>query len=263
MKLDDVIIALCRPEEPGNVGAVCRAMKNMGLSRLRLIAPLFDRDEKAPRPVLSEAGRGCGGADAVIRARAVHAADIWEKTETFTALPAAVRDCSLVIGATRRRGRRRKRVTMAPAELAAFLKDRPGPAALVFGNERTGLEDGELGVCNAASHIPADETFPSLNLSHAVQIYAYELSLALARTEPEAVKGQRVSMDQGELEGLVREITGSLKSLGFYTQADSAEQGRFFRDIFARAGITEREGRYFGGIIAKAARLALISASLG
>jgi tRNA/rRNA methyltransferase/tRNA (cytidine32/uridine32-2'-O)-methyltransferase len=236
-------------------------MKNMGLSGLRLAAPLFCADVKTPPDIdvpgaLSEAGWGYGGSDAVIRARAVHAADLWEKAETFTSLSMAVKDCSLVIGTTRRRGRRRKRITMTPAELAAFLKNRPGPAALVFGNERTGLEDEELEICNAASHIPADDAFPSLNLSHAVQIYAYELSLALARTEPDAVKGQWVSMDQGRIEELVREITGSLKSLGFYTQVDSAEHERFFRDIFARAGITEGEGRYFGDIIAKAARLA-------
>ena len=161
MRLNDVIIVLSRPAEPGNVGAVCRAMKNMGLSRLRLAAPEL---EGAPE-ALSEAGFGYGGKLAVIEARAVHAVDLWEKSETFDSLEAAVKDCSLVIGTTRRRGRRRKQVTMTPVETAAFLKDHPGPAALVFGNERTGLEDDELELCNLASHIPADEAFPSLNLS--------------------------------------------------------------------------------------------------
>jgi tRNA/rRNA methyltransferase/tRNA (cytidine32/uridine32-2'-O)-methyltransferase len=261
MKIGDVVIVLCRPEEPGNVGAVCRAMKNMGLSRLRLAAPRFDKGETAG--ILSEAGWGYGGAEAVIRARAVHAEDIWEKAETFDTLAGAVKDCSLVIGTTRRRGRRRKLVTMLPAELAAFLKDRPGPAAgqqvagqqaaLVFGNERTGLEDDELEICNFASHIPVNEDFPSLNLSHAVQIYAYELSQALSPAE--MVPGTWVPMDQERIEELARETAASLKSLGFYTQVDSAEHERFFRDVFSRAGITEREGRYFADIIAKAARL--------
>jgi tRNA/rRNA methyltransferase/tRNA (cytidine32/uridine32-2'-O)-methyltransferase len=171
MELSELVIVLSRPMEAGNVGAVCRAMKNMGLSRLRLAAPDFFESPGT----LSEAGPGYGGIEAVIRARAVHAVDIWEGAETFDTLAAATADCSLVIGTTRRRGRHRKQVTLSPWEAAAFLREKPGPAALVFGNERTGLEDEEMELCNLASHIPAAGDFPSLNLSHAVQIYAYEL----------------------------------------------------------------------------------------
>ena len=237
MLISDVIIVLSRPAEPGNVGAACRAMKNMGLSRLRLAAPEF--------------------ADpAIVRARALHAADLWERAESFDTLARAIKDCALAVGTTRRRGRHRKQVSMSPAETAAFLRDRPGPAALVFGNERTGLEDAELQLCNLASHVPVDEAFPSLNLSHAVQIYAYELFLALAGQAEDAVKGQWVPLDQGAIEGLVRDVTDNLKSLGFYKQAGREEQERFFRDLFSRACITEREGQYFASLIARAARLA-------
>jgi len=261
MYLSDLIIVLSRPAEAGNVGAVCRAMKNMGLSRLRLVAPEFDISDSSPAfdtasGALSEAGFGYGGNQAVIRARAVHALDVWEKAENFDSLAAAIKDCTLVVGTTRRRGRRRKQVTMTPAETVAFIKDRPGPAALVFGNERTGLEDDELRLCNLASHIPADETFPSLNLSHAVMIYAYEFYRNMARTEDDAVKGQWVPLDQNAIDALVLEVLDNLKSLGFYKQRGREEQQRFFRDIFSRAALTEKEGRYFADIIAKATRLA-------
>ena len=255
MLLSDVVIVLSRPERAGNVGAVCRAMKNMGLSRLRLVAPVTDTFS------LSEAGLGFGGDLAVIRARAIHAVDVWEKAETFDTLAAAVKDCAVVVGTTRRRGSHRKQVTMTPSETAGFLKTHPGPAALVFGNERTGLEDEELELCNFASHILANETFPSLNLSHAVQIYAYELFRALAYPSSEgapveAVKGQWVPLDQTAIEILVGEIMENLKTLGFYKRLGQKEQERFFRDIFSRSAMTEREGRYFAGIIAKAVRLA-------
>jgi tRNA/rRNA methyltransferase/tRNA (cytidine32/uridine32-2'-O)-methyltransferase len=261
MLLSDVVIVLSRPEKAGNVGAVCRAMKNMGLFRLRLAAPDFSAAETTGTFSLSEAGFGFGGDLAVIRARAIHAVDVWEKAETFDSLAAAVKDCALVIGTTRRRGRHRKQVTMTPSETAAFLKIHPGPAALVFGNERAGLEDEELELCNFASHIPADDAFPSLNLSHAVQIYAYELFNALAcpRTENaslDAVKGQWVPLDQAAIEILVREIMENLKTFGFYKRLGQKEQERFFRDIFSRSAMTEREGRYFADIIAKAVRLA-------
>jgi tRNA/rRNA methyltransferase/tRNA (cytidine32/uridine32-2'-O)-methyltransferase len=263
MLLSDVIIVLSRPAEAGNVGAVCRAMKNMGLSRLRLAAPEFSisdveaKEASSAGPVLSEAGFGYGGNQAILRARAIHAADLWEKAETFDTLAAAVKDCSLVVGTTRRRGRHRKQITMTPAEIAAFLRDRPGKAALVFGNERTGLEDDELELCNLASHVPVDEAFPSLNLSHAVQIYAYELFNALSGHSPgeDAVKGQWVPLDQEAIDALARKITGNLKTIGFYKQAGMEERERFFRDVFSRAALTEREGSYFADIIAKAARL--------
>jgi tRNA/rRNA methyltransferase/tRNA (cytidine32/uridine32-2'-O)-methyltransferase len=240
-------------------------MKNMGLSRLRLAAPDFSAAESYGAFSLSEAGLGFGGDQAVIRARAIHAVDVWEKAEAFDNLAAAVKDCALVIGTTRRRGRHRKQVSMTPRETAAFMRTHPGPAALVFGNERTGLEDEELELCNFASHIPADGAFPSLNLSHAVQIYAYELFNALSRpraegasqdTSLDAVKGQWVPLDQGTVEILAEEIMGNLKTLGFYKRLGQKEQDRFFRDIFSRSAMTEREGRYFADIIAKAVRLA-------
>jgi tRNA/rRNA methyltransferase/tRNA (cytidine32/uridine32-2'-O)-methyltransferase len=251
MHLSDVIIVLSRPAEAGNAGAVCRAMKNMGLSRLRLVAPEF-KDENA---ALSEAGFGYGGNMAVIKARAVHAGDLWENAEHFDTLNAAIHDLSLVIGTTRRRGRHRKQLTMTPHETACFLKDHPGPAALVFGNERTGLEDNELELCNFASHIPADDIFPSLNLSHAVMIYAYELFQTLTNAEELTTKGQWIPLDQETINDLVRNLTDRLKELGFYKKPGREEQERFFRDIFSRSGLTEREALYFINTITKAVQL--------
>jgi tRNA/rRNA methyltransferase/tRNA (cytidine32/uridine32-2'-O)-methyltransferase len=212
-------------------------MKNMGLSRLRVVTPEFS--------VTNEG---------IIRARAVHAFDVWEKAETFDTLAAAVKDCALVVGTTCRRGRYRKQVTMTTAEIAAFLKNHSGQAALVFGNERNGLDEKEIELCNLASHIPVEEACPSLNLSHAVQIYSYELHKAMATVD--AVKGQWVPLDQELIEALVRDVTDNFKRLGFYKQAGREEQERFFRDIFSRAALTEREGKYFAGLIARATRLA-------
>jgi tRNA/rRNA methyltransferase/tRNA (cytidine32/uridine32-2'-O)-methyltransferase len=236
MRLSDVVIILCRASEPGNVGAVCRAMKNMGLSRLRLASP-------GP---LDEAR---------IRTRAIHAADVWEGARFFDSLAEAAADCSLLVGTTRRRGRHRKSVTMDPRALTGWLQEQAlsGPIALVFGNERTGLEDAELDLCNIASHIPVSDAFPSLNLSHAVQIYAYELFLAFCGKA--AVKGAWTPLNRAEVDRLTASITGTLADLGFYKHPGRAEQTRFLRDLVSRAGLTEREGKYLQDIFAKAARL--------
>jgi tRNA/rRNA methyltransferase/tRNA (cytidine32/uridine32-2'-O)-methyltransferase len=234
MFLKDVKIILCQVSESGNVGAVCRVMKNMGLSQLRLVSP---------QPLDTEQ----------IYARAVHARDIWENAQNFDNLAEASADCSLVVGTTRRRGHKRKSVSMTPRTLADWLAERPGPAAIVFGNERTGLEDPELELCNVASHIPVSEAHPSLNLSHAVQIYAYELFLALEQQFP--VKGQWQAMDQEEISALADSIADTLSGLGFYKYPNREEQTGFLRDVISRAGLTEQEGRYLKDIFVKAARL--------
>jgi len=232
-------IVLCRASEPGNVGAVCRAMKNMGLSQLRMVAPGPLDEER-------------------LLARAVHAGDIWRSARFFDTLAEATADCSLVAGTTRRRGRRRKGVTLDPRALAAWLKGSlaasgPAPVALVFGNERTGLDEDELNFCNVASHIPVSDAFPSLNLSHAVQIYAYELFLAFGGEAD--VEGTWVPLAREAADALTEDITGTLAELGFYRHPGREEQTRFLRDLICRAGLTEREGRYLKDLFAKTARL--------
>ena len=244
MRMSDISVVLCRPSEPGNVGAVCRAMKNMGLSRLCLVDP-----EPMDR--------------ATLLARAVHADDVWREARTFDTLGEAVADCRFVVGTTCRRGRKRK-VSMTPRGLAGWLAEKPadgpaaGPVALVFGNERAGLDADEINLCNLASHIPVSDGFPSLNLSHAVQVYAYELFLAFGSAgdlRDVSVKGEWIPLERARVDRLTGEITEILEGLGFYKYPGRAEQTRFLRDLICRAGLTEREGRYLKGIFEKAARL--------
>jgi tRNA/rRNA methyltransferase/tRNA (cytidine32/uridine32-2'-O)-methyltransferase len=262
MKLQEIIIILCRPSDPGNIGAVCRAMMNMGLSRLRITG--LAREDLAPF-------------EGEIRSRAVHAAAVWEQTQFFGSLNAAAADCIVLAGTTRRRGRRRKNVTMDCRELSLWLRDRPGKAALAFGNERSGLDDAELALCNIASHIPVPGAFPSLNLSHAVQVYGYELFRALGPEAAEAtgsaettglvkatdaaalpaVKGAWEPLDRDRADALAAAITENLESLGFYRHPGREDQARFIRDFISRAALSRREGEYLGDIFAKAARLAL------
>jgi len=232
MQLDDIRIVLCNVSESGNVGAVCRAMKNMGISNLRLAAsqPLYMEE---------------------IEKRAVNSRDIWEKAAKFDTLAEAVSDCSVVIGTTRRRGHNRKNISMTPRDLASWLAKHEGKAAVVFGNERTGLEDAELELCNLASHIPVSENQPSLNLSHAVQIYAYEFFLAMEEQRP--VKGEWTAMNQTEISALVDSITGTLAGIGFYKISGREEQSRFLTDFISRSGISKTEGKYFKDILIKAA----------
>ncbi|MDR2481661.1 MAG: RNA methyltransferase [Spirochaetaceae bacterium] len=246
MELKDIIVVLCRPSDSGNTGAVCRAMKNSGLARLRLVSPTDIQEN-------------------IIRTRSVHAEDIWNNAVFFDNLQSAITDCSLVIGVTRRRGKRRKLITMTPREAAKFLCNFPAaaerPAALVFGNERTGLETEELALCNFSSHIPAHNDFPSLNLSHSVQIYGYELFYMLTKNnrkfsiEKPQLKGEWQAISRTEIELLTTSVCDSLAALGFYVKSGRRLHEEYFRDVFSRAGLSCTEAHYMHDIFSKAARL--------
>ncbi|MCX7655559.1 MAG: RNA methyltransferase [Treponemataceae bacterium] len=275
MLFDDVVIILCRPEESGNVGAVCRAMKNMGFFSLRIVAPEAPLEEEK------------------IQTRAVHAFDVYQRARFFNSLAEAIKDIPLVIGTTRRRGKKRKDISVSPEELAAYLYKHRGPAALVFGNERTGLNQEEIALCTLASHIPSSELFPSLNLSHAVQVYTYELFKTWSKrlkshhsaqevlvSSPEGVSSsffakekseqhlssttsmlsdpiasQWIPVGRQEIDETVQIMTDALARIGFYKQAGRPEQERFFRDILSRAGVTLQEKRYLEQIFRKIGRL--------
>ena len=111
-----------------------------------------------------------------------------------------------------------------------------GPVSLVFGRESDGLTDEELALCNVAVRIPTSESFPSLNLSHAVQVIAYTLSREY-RPPMQAFK----AIDQHRLLELSHTVTDSFDQIGFFKQNEKEEVGRFFTDIFSRSGLSENE----------------------
>ena len=112
--------------------------------------------------------------------------------------------------------------------------------------------DEELSLCNIAVTIPATSQFPSLNLSHAVQVVCYEIHRALAagHLSPFTPIGA-TAVDE-----LVSVITDSLKSIGFFTQVTPSQMAIFFKDIIARAGLSVNEARRLGVIFRKIAGLA-------
>lgn len=229
----DFAVLLCRAEEGGNVGSTCRAMKTMGLSRLVLAGcPDYDADR--------------------VRMMAVHAFDLYESAERFPDLGSALGTFSLSAGFTRRRGERRKSFSLSVEDFAGLALKRPGggdAVALVFGNERTGLTEEELGLCSLAVHIPTSEVFPSLNLSQAVQIACYELrKQALGERN-----GSAEAVARAEVDAAVSRIAEHLRKIGFFKITRDRDLSAFLRDSAERAAYTPGELRYFESIFRKAA----------
>jgi len=223
-----VRFVLVEPQEPRNVGAVCRAMKTMGFRTLYVVgAANLDREQAA--------------------VSAVHAVDVLQAAEFCGTLEDALRGAVLAAGVTRRRGRRRKYFAVDPEGLAQRVASLGGGAcAVVFGNEAAGLSDRQLRLCHLAVQIPTAPEFPSLNLSHAVQVIAYAL---FRRPGPGCGAFQPIGAQ--ELEQLVVGIIGALGGLGLLRRGDPEEQGVFWRDILCRAALEHREAERLSEIFDK------------
>jgi TrmH family RNA methyltransferase len=159
--LSSVVVVLYEPQDPVNIAATVRAMKNMGAARLRLV-----------RPVAYEVVRLEGIAHGTM--------DLIERIEHFDSFDSAVEDCVRVVGFTARRRAAKLRV-IDPKQAASELLEvaAEGPVALVFGREDSGLPNEILDRVHATVTIPTTD-HASLNLAQAVLIGCYELHLAAA-----------------------------------------------------------------------------------
>ncbi len=162
-------IVLVETSHPGNIGAVARALKNMGLQELVLVRPkLF------PHPEAS--------------ARASSAVELLESARVEYDLAAALQGCGLVLATTsRERDQYFRVIDVRAAAQRAVLAAAHSPVAIMFGSERTGLTNEELRYAHALLSIPANPDYPSLNLAMAVQIVSYEILRATLPAELPAV----------------------------------------------------------------------------
>ena len=238
MNLSNVVIILSRPEESRNVGAVCRAMANNGLKTLRIVGKKSDFDEER------------------VRILAIHASPIWERAEFFDTITDAAKDCVLCAGTTRRRGKKRGKLLL-PEEFAETASPitQNGKIAVVFGNERTGLEEEELDECTLGVTIPSSAEFGSLNLSHAVQIISYHLYRNFLDEGKKISRGS-VPVTLDRLGKTVTEIADNLQKIGFFKVTGRSDMEKFWTDVLSRAALSESEASYIEKVFSKAAGLA-------
>jgi tRNA (cytidine32/uridine32-2'-O)-methyltransferase len=233
-------IVLVGTQHPGNIGSAARAMKTMGLHELALVAP-----ERFPDP---EAFALSAGACDVLDESAVHAS-----------LGEALADCRLVIATTARQ-RSVPMPELSPGEAAVRLLEAAadGPVALVFGRERTGLENGELQLCHAAVCIPANPAYSSLNLAQAVQVLCYEWRMAWLASQPRPAQPREDDeppATHAELEGFFAHLGGFMDEIDFHKGKDPAVVTQRLRRLFLRAAPDARELRILRGLLSDTQRL--------
>ncbi|HTX05854.1 MAG TPA: RNA methyltransferase [Steroidobacteraceae bacterium] len=231
MEASDIRIVLVEPSHPGNIGAVARAMKNMGLEQLVLVGP-----RQFPH---SEAVARASGADDVL-ARARVAATLGE----------AIAGCGFIVATTSRLRDQYFRVADVREGAQRLLAEsRRGPAAVLFGSERAGLTNEQLEGAHLLLRIPASDTYPSLNLAMAVQIVAYEIFRARG-IEIDTAPAAGPLADPVEMEKLYEHLAQVLEEIDFRdrTQGGTHLMARL-RRLLQRAVLDRNEVNILRGIL--------------
>lgn len=244
-RLNRVRIVLVGTTLTRNIGAAARAMKVMGLRRLYLVKPKNLPDEDA-------------------FALAAGADDVLQQAVICEDLASAIGDCSLVFGTSaRRRDIVITEFSPAAAARQALAMAAASEVALVFGAERTGLDNRELALCQGRVQIPTDPEYSSLNLASAVQLVAYEIRLAaLAAANKSGEEYQRdvapitqdihVPAPAIEFDRLMQHYSEFLKQINFYSTKNPEKLLTRLRRIFQRAAPDQREIQILRGILSEA-----------
>jgi tRNA (cytidine32/uridine32-2'-O)-methyltransferase len=233
--LSKLRIVLVRTSHAGNIGAVARAMKNMGLAHLYLVQP-----KKFPS---LEASALAAGAD-----------DILTNAVITDSLEAALGDCQLVIG-TSVRERYLHRKIFNPKECAqkTFAAVQSGQeTALVFGTESSGLSNEDLKLCQYQVTIPSDPNFASLNLAAAVLLIAYEIRAAAGLAENVNISPLRPGEEivtQEDLERFYVHLEEMLMSVDFLDAKNPRHLMGRLRLLFGRTHLSKTEVNILRGIL--------------
>jgi len=236
MSLNRIRIVLVQPSHGGNIGGCARAMKNMGLTRLVLVAP-----EEFPG---EEASARAAGAD-----------DVLARAQVCATLDEAIADCHLVIGASARE-RRIAWPTLAPDEAARRVVTAAAgqEVAVLFGRERTGLTNDELDRCQILVKIPANPEFSSLNLACAVQVIAYEIRCAvetgftITPTNAAEMLGEPLATGL-EIQRFYQHLDQVMVESGFLDPDNPRLLTRRIRRLFNRIEMTSNEVNILRGIL--------------
>ena len=226
-------VILVEPQLGENIGFTARAMMNCGLTSLRLVKP---RDGW-PNPAAQAAA---AGADKVI-----------ESAEVFKTVEGAIEDLRRIFAATARRREQIKRV-LTPRSVALELRSSLNLAdGLLFGPERSGLDNDAVALADAVIEVPLNPDFSSLSLPQAVLIVAYEWRMAGMSAENEMiVSNDAMPASKAELHSLFARLESTLDDSGFFHVAEKRPiTVRNIRNIFQRAGLTGQEVRTLQGIV--------------
>ena len=225
--LGNIIIVLVGVKYPGNLGSVGRAMNNMGLSQLRLVAPECEINAESHRMARS-------------------GAKILERAKKYRTLQSALKDIRLVVGTSAKTGGKRAYSQsprmIAPRILAQAAEQKAG---ILFGPEDTGLIDNDLMRCQMLIRIPTHSQGRSLNLAQAVMVVCYELFLS--RKSQGRVPALRLAPST-QVEAMYEQLERALLDIGFLHPQNARHMMFALRRLLGRAGLEAEDVGILRGI---------------
>lgn len=234
------VIILVRPQMGENIGAAARAMLNFGLTQMRLVDP---RDGwPNPRAVAMASGA---------------AGQVLDQARIYPTLALAMEGIDLAF-ATTARGRELSKPVHTPATAMGMARAHPGRCAIIFGPERTGLENDDVARANAIVTVPVNPDFPSLNLAQAVLLMGYEYGRDLLPPEPSPhhARPEAIAVaDRVEIEKLGDHFEERLTQAGFFFPETKAASMRLnLRNMWARLALTRGDVRILHGMLRQLTR---------
>jgi tRNA/rRNA methyltransferase len=229
------VIILVEPQLDQNIGKVARAMLNFDLDSLSLVAPKAEWLNKSARALSA-------GADIIL-----------ENAKVFDRFEDAIGDLKIVYATTVRPREIIKDVIdskMAALEVLGAI-EKSQDVGIVFGPERTGLENSYIARCNKIITVPLNPEFSSLNLAQAVVLVAYEIYQANKgiSMNSEAVPGDMIASRQ-DIDGLIQQLDHELDSAGYYRTDDKRSlMHQTLVNIFSRLPLHIQEVRTLRGVI--------------
>lgn len=231
--IENIRIVLVNTSHPGNIGSAARAMKNMGLNQLYLVAPQDFPSGKA-------------------RALAANAKDLLEKAHVVATLDEAIGDCHLVVGTSARERSLPWPLldARACAKIIGNEKD-DSKIAILFGREDNGLTNEELQRCNYHLHIPTADEYTALNLAAAVQIVCYELRMHYLSMNESAIE-QEWDVDYAtaaEVELFFQHLEEAMVEIGFLDLKAPRQLISRLRRLYGRVRLDHMEVQMLRGML--------------
>ena len=226
-------IVLVNTQIPENLGATARAMLNFNLKNLRVVSPFFELSNEKIIPLSA-------GADSVIK-----------NIKKFGVFEDSVKDLNILIATTNRlRSVKKKQITFQ--KLNKIILNSKNKVGIIFGPEKSGLENEHLSICDYSLKINSNPKFSSLNLSHAVSIVAYELwSRNLSKKSLSSNKKKKdFQATKGELSNFLYILQKQLEQNGFFSVLERKRiLVQKIRNIFTKLELTSRDISTLLGII--------------
>lgn len=226
VKFPEIILA--NPQLPENLGAVSRSMLNFNLKKLTIVSPNFDLNHEKIKPVSA-------GADIVI-----------DKAKVFENFDKAIENFNILI-ATTNRVRSIKQKTIDFSQLCNLINNRNNNVGIVFGSERSGLDNDKIALCDYVLRINTNKNFSSLNLSHAVNLICYEISKMKEKKKTNFIKIN--SAKKSEIINFIKLLISDLEEKDFFLVKERKKiMIQKIKNIFNKIDLTSDDVKILIGI---------------